>query len=141
MALDALPVNRPVRCTAGSLAVVDLYLRNQVNAAFLRAALDTWDFRVYDEQGISPDAPIYEDLVRGKTETNADSSDIILTAVAQDGANRLPVGRTFLHKFDPVILFGAEPGRLYRIEYTFRLITSEIPFVVGVALSVDPAYQ
>lgn len=143
MPLDALPVNRAVHVTAGSLAVVDLYLRNEVNAALLQGALGTWDFRVYSEQGASPETLIYSELAKANSSVNSQTGGtaIVLAAVAQTGASRLPIGHTVLHKFDPVVLFSAAAGQTYTLEYTFRLATSAIPLVVRVALVVDAAYQ
>lgn len=142
MTLDALPIGRAVHVTAGALAVVDLYVRNQVNAALLKAAIADWDFRVYEELGASPETLLYSELAKAVGATNsADATDIIQTAVVVTGAARIPQGYTFLHKFDPVALFAAAAGQNYTAEYTFRLTTSAIPIVVRVALVIDGAYQ
>lgn len=142
MPFDALPIGRAVHVTAGSLAQVDLYVRNSVNAALLQAAVEDWDFRVYEEQGASPETLIYSELAKAKDAENASEAvDILHTAVQTDGQCRIPQGRTMLHKFDPVVLFNAAAGRVFALEYTFRLLTSEVPFVVRVALVVDAAYQ
>jgi hypothetical protein len=141
MPLDALPVNRAVHVTAGSLAVVDLYLRDQVNAALLQAEILAWDFMVYEDQGASPETLIYSEIAKSPTATNADTSVVCLTAVAQTGAGRVPIGHTFLHKFDPVVLFSAAAGRNFTIEYKFTLDNDAGPMIVRVALVIDPAYQ
>lgn len=138
--LDAIPVGA-VYVPYGTLATVDLYLRNQTNGALLQAAVSDWDWRVYDEQGESPETVLYSELAKAANATNADTNPIILTAAAVTGASRLAVGHTFLHKFNPVVLFDAASGRLYRLEYTFRLASSAGPMVVSVPMIVGSAYQ
>jgi len=141
MTLDALPSHRAVHVVAGSLAVVDLYLRNQVNAALLQAAVASWSFRVYSEQSASPETVLYSELAKANTAANADTSVIVLAAAAVTGASRLAIGHTFLHKFDPLVLFSASDGRLYTLEYTFVLTSTGGPLVVRVPLAVGASYQ
>jgi hypothetical protein len=139
--LDALPIGRAVHCVLGGYASVDLYFRDEANAAIVRAGVSTWDFRVYSDQGAAPETDIFDDLAKANTATNAiDSSVIWEAAVVQDGKNRLPVGRTFLHKFDPSALFQAGAGQNYTLEY--RVLRTSLPtLVTRVALVMEPAYQ
>lgn len=142
MALDALGAERPVRCRAGSLASVDLYWRNQLNAALLQGVISSWDFRVYDEQGDSPETAIYTDLAKDEDAENANGADIFLVAAAVTGASRLAIGHTMLHYFDPVALFDARDGSIYRLEYKVNLTAAGTgPVIANVALVIDPAYQ
>ncbi len=138
MSLDALP-NTVVSVPYGSLARIDLYLRTQSNAALLRADVTNWDFEVFDEQGASPETPIYGELAKANTAANADTAIILIatTVAVVTGASRLALGHTFLHKFDPTVLFDAGAGRLYRIRYTFLLASSagklqaSVPLLMG----------
>lgn len=140
MPLDALPSERAVVVPWGQLAVVDLYLRNQTNGALLQAAVTDWDWRVYDEQSASPQAEVYDELAKAANAANADSTAIILTAAAITGASRLAMGHTFLHKFDPVALWSAVAGRLYTLEYEFRLASSAGTLQVRVPLLIGGRY-
>lgn len=137
MPLDALMSQRVVVVPWGQTAVVDLYLRNATNAALLQSAVTDWDWRVYDEQGASPQAEVYSELAKA---ADAGTPDIILTAVAITGASRLAIGHTFLHSFDPVALWSALGGRLYGLEYTFRLAASAGTMQVRVPLLVEARY-
>lgn len=142
MALDALGAERPVRCKAGALASVDLYWRNQTNAALLQGVISTWDFRVYDEQGNSPETAIYTDLAKAADAENANGTDIFLTAAAITGASRLAIGHTMLHYFDPVALFDAREGSIFTLEYKANLTAAGTgPAIARVALVIEPAYQ
>lgn len=142
MALDALGAERPVHCRAGSLASVDLYWRNQLNAALLQGVISSWDFRVYDEQGESPETAIYTDLAKAANAANANGAAIFLTAAAVTGASRLAIGHTMLHYFDPVALWSAREGGLYTLEYKPTLTAAGTgPIVARVALLVGTSYQ
>lgn len=136
--LDALPLAHRVFCIPGSQAQVALYWRDDVDAAIVQAGIDTWDFRAYDEQGESPETPIYTDLAKA---ANAGTPAIMLAAVAITGASPLAIGHTMLHSFNPVTLFEAAARREYMLEYTLRRVTSLQPIVVRVALSMGSAYQ
>lgn len=142
MVLDALPYNRAVHANVNGLAIVDLYVRDELNEPVLQGDIADWDFKVFTDQGASPETAIYTETGNAATITNSvDGTDVMQVAVAQTAECRLPIGATMIHKVKIGDVFDAAMGQNYRLEYTIRTSPDNLPIVVSVALVVDPAYS
>jgi hypothetical protein len=142
MVLDVLPYARAVHVPIGGIAVVDLYFRDENNDPILKSSVSDWDFKVFTDQGASPETAIYTELANAATISNSpDGTDVMQTTVAQTAECRLPIGATMIHKFDPSNVFAAASGQNYRLEYTLRYGAHNLPIVASVALVIDAAYS
>lgn len=148
MPLDILPINRAIHCREGGGCVVPFLIRDSLDVAVVRAGhkqTGGWAFRVYKESGQSPETAIYSELTNALSLANADSSEIILTAVSTAADAPQAAGISVRHKLFPTALFSAVGGQTFTLEYTFTLLgnagTGGLIVVPRIPLVIDPAYN
>lgn len=138
------------RCKEGAFVPIAFMLRDATDSPLFQVdsthGVNTWDFRVYDENSATPETALYSSLNRTNSATDANQAStpvIILTAVTVNGFSPTAAGHTFLEIINPVALWSARSGCTYTLEWLFRLtaLTYGSQRIVHRApLVIEPAY-